>query len=72
MLSDHPTDRPPLRPVAIGGTIAVLVFTVLAYLSEGLRLAGEILLAGAGGLGAMLWWERRERRREDEERPDAP
>lgn len=68
MLEDHPTDRPPLRPAAIGGAIAVLVFTVLAYLSDGLHFAGEILLAGAGGLGAMLWWERRERRREDEER----
>lgn len=70
MLSDHPTDRPPLRPVAIGGCIAALVLTVLAYLSDGLRLAGEILLAGLGGLAAMLWWECRERRREDEERQE--
>lgn len=68
MLSDHPTDRPPLRPVAIGGSIAVLVLALLAYLGNGPRLAGEILLAGLGGLAAMLWWERRERRREDEER----
>lgn len=68
MLSKTPTDRPPLRPVAIGGSIAVLVLALLAYLGNGPRLAGEILLAGAAGLGAMLWWERRERRREDEER----
>lgn len=68
MLSKHPEDRPALRPVAIGGSIAVLVLTALAYMSGGLRLAGEILLAGAGGLGALLWWERRERRREDEDR----
>ena len=68
MLSKHPEDRPPLRLVAIGGSIAVLVLTVLAYLGNGPRIAGEILLAGAGGLGALLWWERRRSRREDEER----
>lgn len=67
MLSKHPENRPPLRPVAIGGASAVLVLALLAYLGNGPGLAGEILLAGLGGLAAMLWYERRERRREDEE-----
>lgn len=68
MLSKTPKERPPLRPVAIGGSSAVLVLVLLAYLGNGPTLAGEILLAGLGGLAAMLWYERRERRREDEER----
>lgn len=66
MLSKSPKDRPPLRPIAIGGAIIMLALAVIALFSEGPGLAAEILLAGLGGLGAMVWWERRERKREDE------
>jgi Na+/H+ antiporter NhaD/arsenite permease-like protein len=59
--------RPLLRPVIIGGSIAVLALVLIALLAEGTALTAEILLAGLVGLGALLWWERRERRREDEE-----
>jgi hypothetical protein len=46
MLSKSPKDRPPLRPIAIGGAGIMLALAVIALFSEGPGLAAEILLAG--------------------------